>query len=218
MVSIARDNYFVNPTKNIGSIHELTQYLNRLNANFVNAMKMVSLTLLIQLMEMTGRHYNAQIASLDLLGPALFGVSWAGEDRSMNWFHIARVYTERWHHQQQIRDAVGKPGILTKELYHPVLDTFMMALPYTYRHLEAVESTVIQVTITGEGGGNWFLEKKKNGNCVKRITGRRQRTPLYPVILLGNFLQKAGERKRWPKKCRLRRLPHWENRYWIWCL
>ncbi|MEP7279163.1 MAG: hypothetical protein ABI813_11010, partial [Bacteroidota bacterium] len=70
-----RDNYFVNPTKNIGSIHELSQYLNRLNADFVNAIKRVSPTLLVQLMEMTRRHYNAQIASSDLLGPALFGVS-----------------------------------------------------------------------------------------------------------------------------------------------
>ncbi|MEP7279162.1 MAG: hypothetical protein ABI813_11005 [Bacteroidota bacterium] len=113
----------------------------------------------------------------------------------MNWFHIAREYTERWHHQQQIRDAVGKPGILTKELYHPVLDTFMMALPYTYRHLAAVESTVIQVTITGEGGGNWFLEKKEKWELCKTNT----RPPTAHTTLPGDIAWKFFT-KSWRKE------------------
>ena len=43
-------------------------------------------------------------------GRAIFSVAWAGESESENWFDVARDYTERWHHQQQIRDAVGRPG------------------------------------------------------------------------------------------------------------
>jgi hypothetical protein len=31
--------------------------------------------------------------------------AWAGETDSRNWFDVAREYTEKWHHQQQLRDA-----------------------------------------------------------------------------------------------------------------
>ena len=44
-------------------------------------------------------------------GRAPVGVAWAGEDVSERWFDTARELTERWHHQQQIREAVGAPGI-----------------------------------------------------------------------------------------------------------
>jgi hypothetical protein len=35
-------------------------------------------------------------------------VAWAGEAESKNWFHVARDYSEKWHHQQQIREAVSQ--------------------------------------------------------------------------------------------------------------
>jgi hypothetical protein len=45
-------------------------------------------------------------ASRDPFAMAPYGVSWAGEEKSANWFDTAREFTERWHHQQQIRLAV----------------------------------------------------------------------------------------------------------------
>lgn len=90
-------------------------------------------------------------------------MAWAGETESENWFDIARDYTERWHHQQQIRLAVGKPGIETGELYFPVLDTFMRALPHAYRMVPAGENTLLQFTITGPAGGDWYLSKTNEG-------------------------------------------------------
>jgi hypothetical protein len=64
---------------------------------------------------------------------------------------------ERWHHQQQIRDATQRPGIMTPELYHPVLDCFLRGLPHLYRDTEAPSGTVLLVEIAGECGGQWFL-------------------------------------------------------------
>src|SRR5262249_20171307 len=84
-------------------------------------------------------------------------VSWAGEDVSMNWFDTAREFTERWHHQQQIRLATGRPGIMTPELYYPVLDCFLRALPHSYRNMPAANGTVLRVDITGDCGGTWRL-------------------------------------------------------------
>ncbi len=46
---------------------------------------------------------------------------------------LARELTERWHHQQQIRLALDRPGIMTRAMYHPVLDCFMRVLPHAYR-------------------------------------------------------------------------------------
>jgi len=84
-------------------------------------------------------------------------VSWAGEERSLNWFDTAREFTERWHHQQQIRMAVNRPGIMTREFYHPVLDCFMRGLPYSYRNVSARSETLAQFNISGECGGSWYL-------------------------------------------------------------
>ena len=162
-ISMLRDQYFGETITN----ENLVAMLNRLNADFVTAMKRVSPALLVQLMEVTGKQYTQLVTSGDPMAPAVFGVSWVGEQQSVNWFHVAREYTERWHHQQQIRDAVNKPGIVTRELYYPVIDTFMRAMPYTYRDTDAPANTVVQVTVSGNAGGDWFLIKKDTWELVK---------------------------------------------------
>jgi hypothetical protein len=68
--------------------------------------------------------------------------------------------TERWHHQQQIRVATNRPGIMTPDLYHPVLDCFLRGLPNLYQDMEAPAGTVLQVEIAGECGGQWFLSRQ----------------------------------------------------------
>ncbi len=88
---------------------------------------------------------------------AMFPVSWAGEEKSLNWFDTAREFTERWHHHQQIRVAVEKPGIMTRELYYPVLDCFMRALPHAYRTISAKAGSLVQFNIPGSCGGSWYL-------------------------------------------------------------
>jgi len=156
-ISSLRDHYHGINAGAIDSFDNLVAFLNRINADWVMAMKRVSPAMLTDWLEATGNQYSALMEAANLQAPAPFAVSWAGDEESPNWFHIAREYTEKWHHQQQVRDAVGRPGILTAELYYPVLDTFMMALPYTYRDTNVPNGTVVQVSISGEGGGHWFL-------------------------------------------------------------
>jgi hypothetical protein len=161
-LSMSRDNYFGLQAPQINSYGELVAYLNQLNADWVNAAKRISPQLLTDQLELTGKQFADHIASLDPFGEAVFSVAWAGEEKSENWFHIAREYTEKWIHQQQIRDAVNKPGLMTKELFYPFIDTFMQALPHTYRNISADENTVIKITIDTEIGGDWFLLRKNN--------------------------------------------------------
>ncbi|MEP6614040.1 MAG: hypothetical protein ABJA76_19190, partial [Mucilaginibacter sp.] len=108
------------------------------------------------------QYYNI-LAARKPFEQAQYPVSWAGEERSENWFDIAREYTEKWHHQQQIRDAVGKPGIMHRELFYPCMDTFMRALPHTYRNVSARDGTLMQINISTNDGGDWYLQKTEMG-------------------------------------------------------
>lgn len=157
-----RDNYLIKPDREINSYKQLVDYLNHLNAEWAAAARRISPPVLIELLDSTGKAYNDYMASLDPDADAVYSVAWAGEETSKNWFHVAREYTEKWHHQQQIRDAVGIPGIMTRELFYPVMDTFMRGLPHTYRDVEAPEGTVISIAVDGETGGNWFLVYQQN--------------------------------------------------------
>jgi uncharacterized protein (TIGR03083 family) len=159
------NNHSGKPPENIQSYNDLVNYLNELNAIWVKAMDRVSPQQLIILLEATGEPYYNYMASLDPFLTAKYAVSWAGEEHSENWFHIAREYTEKWHHQQQIRDAVNKPGIMHRELFYPCMDTFMRALPYTYRNITADENTVIKISVSTEAGGSWYLQRSA-GNWV----------------------------------------------------
>jgi uncharacterized protein (TIGR03083 family) len=156
------DNYRLKPNVEIKSYQDLVDYLNKLNADWVIATKRLSQQVLTNLLEITGEKYSAHIMNANMNIQAPVSVAWAGEEHSVNWFHIAREFTEKWHHQQQIRDAVGKPGIMTREFFYPVMDTFMQAMPYRYRDLQAAENTVIKIIISTEIGGEWFLIRNNN--------------------------------------------------------
>jgi uncharacterized protein (TIGR03083 family) len=155
-VSIGRDGYIAESPK-INSPADLAAFINRLNGEGVTAYRRLSPLVLIRLMEVAAKLLAELHASRDPYAMAPYGVSWAGEEKSANWFDTAREFTERWHHQQQIRLAVNKPGILTRELYHPVLDCFLRALPFTYHAVSARPETYAQINIAGPCGGSWYL-------------------------------------------------------------
>ena len=161
-LSISRDKYFGDPTQDINSHETLVAYLNQLNASWVKATARLSPKVLIDLLEVTGKEYCEHFRNPDLNATAIFSVGWAGEETSANWFHIAREYTEKWHHQQQIREAVGKPGIESAELYAPVLETFMRALPFHYSKLEVIPRTAVTVKVEGDAGSMWTVEYNEN--------------------------------------------------------
>jgi len=135
---------------------ELVSLVNRLNDLWVQATKRISPRLLCDLLAFTGAQVCEHFASLDSYAPG-GPVSWTGPDPAPVWLDLAREYTERWHHQQQIRDAVGKPGLKEPRFFAPVLDAFVRALPHTYREIDAEDGALVALTISGEAGGKWFL-------------------------------------------------------------
>jgi hypothetical protein len=161
VLSMLRDNYFGEKVE-VNSYEELVSFLNGLNVDWVKAMKRASPAMLISLHEATGKPFCDYYASLRPFDKAVLSVAWAGEAESKNWMHIAREYTEKWLHQQQIRDAVNKPGLMTRGFYYPFISIFMLALPHTFRNVDREQGATIQVTITGEIGGSWFLVRQKD--------------------------------------------------------
>ncbi|HXW61986.1 MAG TPA: maleylpyruvate isomerase N-terminal domain-containing protein [Candidatus Acidoferrales bacterium] len=167
-LSLVRDSYRVESV-DIRSPQDLAKHVNRLNREGVTVFGRLSPMVLIDMMKQACEHSARFHESLDPFAPAAFAVSWAGEERSLNWFDTARELTERWHHQQQIRLATNRPGIMTRDLYHPVLDCFMRGLPHLYREVEAPLATLLVLEVSGECGGQWLLSKGPTGwHLVKR--------------------------------------------------
>lgn len=137
----------------------LLRFIDQNNAEFVRALRRASPRILLEWIDSIGREVAPLFAQLDPDAPSAIAVSWAGEAVSANWFDIAREFTERWHHQQHIRDAVGRPDLNPRYLA-PVLDTFMRALPYTYRDIHAPDGIALLVTVTGAAGGHWTLRRE----------------------------------------------------------
>jgi uncharacterized protein (TIGR03083 family) len=157
------------PDSPVESYRDLVDFLNQLNSDWIRAARRISPRLLIEFLEVTGAQVCELFKSIDLFAPALFGVAWAGEQESQNWFDIAREYTEKWHHQQQIRDAVGAPALTGREWLFPVLETFLRGLPHTYRETQADEGSSVVFVIAGEAGGAWTL--RREGGAWSLYTG-----------------------------------------------
>lgn len=161
-LSIVRDQYVAEPVE-IRSQQDLVALVNRLNHEGVTVYRRLSPSMLIDLMQTACTQSADFHESVDPRVPAAFNVSWAGEAASLNWFDTARELTERWHHQEQIRLATNRPGIMTPELYYPVLDCFVRGLPHLYRNVDAPDGTTVELVIAGDCGGDWYLAKGASG-------------------------------------------------------
>lgn len=150
-------------TGNALSFELLTAEINRRNDEWVHAARRISPEMLIEMLKLTDHRLYQHFRSLDPSQPAWASVVWAGENQSPIWFDIAREYTEKWLHQQHIREAVGQLLLIQPRWLHPVLDIFLRALPYAYRDVEVGEGDVVLLRITGRAGGSWSL-RRLNGS------------------------------------------------------
>ena len=157
-LSMGRDQCRIEQN-DIRSHQDVVVLVNRLNKEGVTVYRRLSPPVLTQLMELICTQTADFYESLDPFATAAIGVSWAGEMTSLVWFDNARELTERWHHQQQIRLATNRPGIMTPPLYYPVLDTFLRGLPHTFRDVASTTGTALLIEVTGDCGGQWCLVK-----------------------------------------------------------
>jgi uncharacterized protein (TIGR03083 family) len=149
-------------TPNLDDWATLVGWIDARNAVWVDATRRISPALLIDLLALTGDRLAAWLPTLDLDAPGI-PVSWAGPDPAPTWLHVAREYTERWVHQQHIRDAAGRPGLTEPHWLHPVLDTFARALPHALRDVASPAGATVTLRITGPAGGAWSVRREASG-------------------------------------------------------
>jgi len=159
ILSRKRDGYAYSGSP-IMNWDDLVALINNLNALWVKAASRLSPRVLCDLLKLSGEQVCVYFNSLDVYAMG-DPVDWAGPEGAPVWLDLAREYTEWWHHQQQIRDAVARPGLTEPRFFAPVLDTFVRALPHTYREVDAKDGALVAVTISGDSGGQWLLKREK---------------------------------------------------------
>lgn len=168
-LSAQRDRY----SPPFAAAQDLAAFINETNAQWVSAARRLSPPILIELLDHYGKAMAEYLSSLDPYAPAEWAVSWAGEKSSPNWFDTARELTERWHHQQQIRDAAHRPPLYDLQYFKPVMETFLRALPFTYRNAAAPEGTRVTIAVRDvtcnsivRNAASWSLD----GHCEGATT------------------------------------------------
>ena len=156
-----RDQYRPPAGKKFSTTAELTQFIQDDNRAFMLGMARVSPQILVEMIARYDPEVLRLFESLDPVAPGL-GVVWAGEWISQNWFDVAREYTEKWHHQQQLRDATGRPALYDPTLLTPALETFARGLPFAYRSLEAGDGTSISILVKDVAGVAWTLRRERD--------------------------------------------------------
>jgi uncharacterized protein (TIGR03083 family) len=142
-----------------GPEDELAAWLGARNERFVEALSELSPPLLVELLRWTAPQVEETFDRVDTRTPDA-GVSWAGlHDAAPGWLGRAREYTERFLHQQQIRDATGQPGLWTAEYVGALLDTFGWALVPVL----PASSERVALRIDGVAPRVWCFERGDDG-------------------------------------------------------
>lgn len=145
------------PSKSITSERDFVDFINAINAQWVDAAQRFSPRVLTDLLEKASADLADWFESLPADAPGLFGVSWAGEMESDGWFDIGREFTELWHHQEQIRMAVGAPTLDDPRFLKAVIEIAVRGLPHAYRDVPAGDGETMVLVISGPAGGTWTL-------------------------------------------------------------
>lgn len=149
----------------------LPAFLHRFNRQWVDAVRRASPQVLVDLLTVT----TAQVVEfwesrdLDPLGEP---VSWAGPDPAPVWLDCARDTTEYWVHQQQIREATGRPGGAHPTILQAVLDTFLHAVPLTLAEHDGSALTIATDVGTWSwvrGAAGWRRAPAVAGGAVLAI-------------------------------------------------
>ncbi len=178
----------------------LPAFLARANGEFVQAQRAASPRMLIDLLAFLGPQLDDVWAGMDLSAPAPLDVSWAQVESTPSpaWLDIAREFTEFWVHQQQIRDAVGRPGGDSPSLLGGVVSTFMLALPVALHGLDRPAGTVVELVVPEFG--QWRVVREDGRWSLTDTPGDAAAT----VVLSADDLWRLGSRGISPEVARSR--------------
>ena len=174
------------PPRPIAGERDFVAFINELNREWVVLARRFSPRVLTDVYASASLDLATFFETVPLDAPALFGVSWAGEEESKAWFDIGREFTEHWHHQAQIREAAGEQPASNPEWLRAVLAIAIRGLPHAYRDVPAAHGTALVVDVTGTSGGTWTL--RRDGDRWTLDTGRVEDTPAARVVTSADSL------------------------------
>ncbi|MFL6136295.1 MAG: maleylpyruvate isomerase N-terminal domain-containing protein [Frankiaceae bacterium] len=121
------------------------------NQEWVDGARALSGRVITDLLAWSGEQLDRHHVECDLSTEGW--VSWASDGPVPLWFNLAQELTERWVHQQQMREAVGR--VEDHGRYLPdVLRIFVWALPHQCR---VPAEAGAQVAVDLGSGGSWHL-------------------------------------------------------------
>jgi uncharacterized protein (TIGR03083 family) len=162
------------------SLDELVIALNRRNEQWVDTMvPTLSPRLTRELLQWLADPTQEHLLGLDPEAVES-SVAWAGAGPHPNWLDVAREYTERWVHQQQLREAVNRPGLVDERFAAPVVETFARGLPAALAPPRASEH-VVAVRVTGPFERSWTLASGPSGWRLVDSTGTASTVVELPV-------------------------------------
>jgi uncharacterized protein (TIGR03083 family) len=159
---------------------EFVRLLAANNQRWIDGAQGLSPRVVTELLAWAGDQVDAHDRSQDLLGEGW--VSWASDGPVPYWFNLAQEFTERWVHQQQMREAVGR--VEDHEALLPeVLRTFVWAFPHQLRvPAKAGDQVELDLgaggtwTLTFSGDAHWSLaERRASGDPVATLRLRAGR-------------------------------------------
>jgi uncharacterized protein (TIGR03083 family) len=188
------------------------ELLNRLNADWIQAAQRLSPAVILDLLRVTNAQVTAYFEGLDPEARATFGVRWARESEGKVWLDVAREFTEKWHHQQQIREAVGRPLLDAPHLLQPLLEALLRALPLAYEAVEAPPGTAVLVIASDLSEGRWLLRRDDGEwNLYRAEAGT---APGATVRMAGETLWKLLMKQVSPEQARSR-AETWGPEEWV---
>jgi hypothetical protein len=146
------------------SFDELFVALDRFNEQWVSAAAFLSPVVVTELLRLSGQWTHLFYGAVDADDPGEV-VAWIGPDPQPYWMLAAREYWERWIHQQQIRRAVGRPGLHDAGFVLPSVAVAMRGFPQSLAAFPAPAGTTITLALAdaaaawtvGCDGETWTL-------------------------------------------------------------
>lgn len=139
----------------------LARMLAEKNQRWIDGAQGLSRRVVTDLLRWTGQQMDGYYEQMDLNGDGFVG--WAADGPVPVWFDMAQDLTERWVHQQQIREALSRDEGFSALFLPEVLRTFVWAVPHQYA-ADAEAGTRVGITLGA--GGDWNLVCVGEGRWV----------------------------------------------------
>jgi uncharacterized protein (TIGR03083 family) len=137
---------------------DLPAYLDRINDEWVVAFRRLSPAVLVSLLGAGGVEILALWDERIAVDDATGAVSWAGLEEGVGWMDHARDTTEYWIHEQQLREAVGRPHHDPDEV-GAVVDVLARGLPHALAEVDAPEGAQVAV-VADDLGLAWRIDRR----------------------------------------------------------